>query len=91
MEAFIALVMTGIALEALIQLLKNVWDADELATWNYTKFSVYLIPVVVAIIVKPDVSFAGLDFDIDLLRYLISGLIVARIAQWVHAIYKKTT
>ena len=91
MEAFIALVMTGIALEALIQLLKNVWDADERATWNYTKFAVYLIPVVVAIIVKPEVSFAGLDFDIDLLRYLISGLVVARIAQWVHDIYKKTT
>lgn len=91
MEPFLALVMLAIALEAFVQLLKNFWDADERATWNYTKFAVYLIPVVVAIIVKPEVSFAGLDFDIDLLRYLISGLVVARIAQWVHDIYKKTT
>ena len=91
MEPFLALVMTGIALEALVQVIKNLWDADERANWNYTRFAVYLIPVVASFLVKPEIDLVGLDFGVDSVGYLISGLVVARIAQWVHDIYKKTT
>jgi hypothetical protein len=90
MEAFFARVMVGIALEALVQLLKNAWDADLRSSWSYTRIAVVVIPVIAAFMTKPDINYAGLAFDQPLLSYLISGLVVGRIAQWVHDIYKKT-
>ena len=91
MESFFALVMVGIALEALVQLLKNAWDADVRGSWTYTRITVVAIPVVAAFMTKPEINYRGLAFDQPLLSYLISGLVVGRIAQWVHDIYKKTT
>ena len=92
MEPFLALVMLAIALEAFVQLLKNFWDVDARSGWNITAVVVVLIPVLAAFKTETNlVAESGFDFDQPFLGYLISGLVVARIAQWVHAIYKKTT
>lgn len=90
MEPLIALIVIGIALEALVQLLKNAWDAEVRSSWTYTRAAAVVIPVVAAFMAKPDLHYAGLTFDQPSLGYLISGLVVGRVAQWVHDIYKKT-
>ena len=91
MEPFVALVLLGIALEAFVQLLKNAWDAEARSSWTVTRFVVVALPVIAALIAKPDFGFAGLDFGQDFIGYIISGLVIGRIAQWVHDIYKKTS
>ena len=90
MEPLVDLIIIGIALEAFIQFAKNLWDSDERGKWTYTRFAVVIIPVVAAFNIGANNIPAGLDFGQPFLSQLISGLIVARIAQWVHDIYKKT-
>lgn len=90
MDLFFDLIMIGIALEALVQLIKNAWDADVRSNWTYTRIAVVVIPIAAAFIAEPEINYAGLDFDKPWVGYLISGLVVGRVAQWVHDIYKKT-
>lgn len=90
MDPFFALIVIGIALEALVQLLKNAWDADVRSSWTYTRAAVVIIPVAAAWIAETNIVPASLAFDIDEVGYIISGLVVGRVAQWVHDLYKKT-
>ncbi len=92
MEHFFGLIVVGIALEAFVQLLRSAWDADVRGRWNITTAAVVLIPVVAAFMTETNmIADSGLDFGQPFLGYLISGLVVGRVAQWVHDIYNKTT
>ena len=90
MDNLFGLIVTGIALEAFVQILKNVWDAEERSAWTYTRFAVVIIPVLAAFQTETNIVPAGLDLGVPVLGYFLSGLIVGRLAQFVHNIYKKT-
>lgn len=91
------LVIAAIALEAVVQLLRNIWDSDYrsrmLDNMSLTGLAVVVIPLVTLFAVADEVNIAdglGLDLDTAWLGTIITALAAARVANWVHDLYNKT-
>ena len=93
MDTLGALIIAGVALEATVQILRNIWDADIRSSWNVTRGLVVIVALV-AVIVFSDppwnlVAGTGLDFGIEVVGTVMSGLALARVAAWLHDLYAR--
>ena len=98
MDTLATLVIGAIALEAVVQLLRNVWDSEYRSNMmdkmSLTGVVVIVIPLVTLLTVADDVNIAdglGLDLDQAWLGSVVTALAAARVANWVHDFYKKST
>jgi hypothetical protein len=92
MENIAQLILAGIALEAFMQILRNIWEAPIRQTWNFTRLALTLLALTTSIFFS-DWNLAqvsGLDFGNLIVGKIITGLMVARVTMWVHTLYTKT-
>jgi hypothetical protein len=92
MDSLAALLLAAIALEATVEILRNIWDADVRARWNISRLVVVVIAVVMNVVSWQwnMVENIGLDLGVDILGQVITGLALARVVYWIHDFYKKT-
>lgn len=92
MDVF-GLLVFAVALEAVVEILKNAWDEDTRKGWTITSGIVLLIPVVAILVWSDDLNLlsgTGLDLDNDVVGGIVTALAVGRLAQWVHTFYART-
>lgn len=85
MEDLGAIIVAALGLEALVQLLKNIWKEKTRNKWSITRAVVVLLAIAASIV--GDINFmadSGLDFGVNLLGQVLSGLALGRAANWVH-------
>jgi hypothetical protein len=93
MDSLVALILAAVALEATVEILRNIWDADVRARWNISRLVVVAIAVVAVVVFSNEwtiVAGTGLDIDNIVIGQIITGLALARVVYWVHDFYKKT-
>lgn len=92
MDSLGAFVLGAIALEAVVHILGNIWDEEARADWSINALAYYVIPIVALFVADGDsiTSGLGLDFDVDALGTVITGLAAGRVAMWVGSFYTKT-
>ena len=87
------LLVFAVALEAVVEILRNAWDEDTRKRWTIASGIVFVIPVVAILVWSDDlnlVSDTGLDLDNDVVGGIITALAAGRLAQWVHTFYART-
>lgn len=92
MDGLGGFVLAAIALEAVVHIVRNVWDEGARSDWGTTTLAYYVIALA-ALFVANDASNSiadVFDFDQDWLGTIITGLAAGRVAMWVNALYKKT-
>ena len=88
MDTLAGLLITGATLEAVVQLLRAIWDAGQ-RNFNTTMIAVLVLSLVFAILGEQDVVSHLWDGLPDIVNQIITGLLFARAAQFVHDVYKK--
>lgn len=91
MEALGTLITAAFALEAVMEILRNLWDASVRAVWNLTRAAVLAVALL-AVVVFSDWNFVagtGLDLGNELVGRVITGIALARGVYWVHEAYKR--
>ena len=93
MNDLVTLLLSGIALEAAFQILRPIWEPEVRKEWNFTRL-LMLIVALGLVIGFSDwnlVAGSGLDFGNQWFGRALSALVLVRVTQWVHEVYKKTS
>jgi len=93
MNDLVRLLIAGIAIEALFQILRMIWEPAVRKQWNFTRL-LMLAMVFVMVVGYSDwnaVAGTGLDFGNALFGRSLTALAVVRTTHWVHEFYKKTS
>ena len=86
------LIIAGIGLEAVVWLLRNLWDEEAREGWDITQGLTLIIAIVVALVFSDWnlMETSGLDIDVDIIGRIMTGLAIARVAMWVRGFYQMT-
>ena len=93
MVDFTQILIAGIAIEALFQILRMIWEPAVRKEWNFTRL-VMLALVLVMVVGYSDwnaLAGTGLDFGNAIFGQIMTALAVVRVTHWVHEFYKKTS
>lgn len=91
MDNLASLLIAGIAIEALFQILRMIWEPPVRKEWNFTRL-VMLALVLVLVVGFSDwnlLAGTGLDLNVPILGRVLTALSVVRVTHWVHEVYKK--
>lgn len=93
MNGLAQLLIAGVAIEALFQILRMIWEPAVRKEWNFTRLLMLALLVVMVVGYSDWNALAGtgLDFGNALFGRTLMALAVVRITQWVHELYKKTS
>ena len=91
MEALGGFILAAFALEAAMEILRNLWDASVRAVWNFTRLSLFAVALVTVVFFSDwnIVRGTGIDLNIEVLGRVITALALARGVYWVHEGYKR--
>ena len=87
-HTLLGLLVIGAVIEAVVQLLKLIWDADT-RTFSITWIVLVVLTILLAILGEHDWFSMLWDGLPDIVNQIITGLLFARAAQFVHDVYKK--
>ncbi len=89
MDILAGLLVAGAAIEAVVQLLRNIWDADQ-RNFNITMIVVLVLSLAVAFLGPVDLLKSWLNLG-SIVGQIVTALLLARAAMFVHDIYKKAS
>ena len=89
MDALAGIILAGVVIEAVVQLLKAIWDADA-RSFGVTMIVVLVLSLLIAILGEVDILSLWWDTGVPIVNQIITGLALARVAMWVHDLYKRT-
>ncbi|MDA1330532.1 MAG: hypothetical protein O3B43_05655 [Chloroflexi bacterium] len=94
MDNLATLLIAGIAIEALFQVLRPIWEPAVRQEWaNFTRL-LMLALVLILVVGYSDwnlLAGTGLDLGIPAFGRALTALAVVRITHWVHELYKRTS
>ena len=88
MDQLAGLLILGAVLEATVQILRLIWDAGT-RNFSITWIVVTVLGIVVALMGEHDIVTPVWDIGVDIVGQLLTGLVYARFAMFVHDVYKK--
>ncbi|MGH2583237.1 MAG: hypothetical protein ACRDFQ_10140 [Anaerolineales bacterium] len=91
MEALGTFILAAFALEAAMEILRNIWDASVRSVWNFTRLSLFAVALVTVVVFSDwnIVRGTGIDLNIEMLGRVITALALAHGVYWVHEGYKR--
>ena len=91
MEALASFILAAFALEAVMEILRNIWDPSVRAVWNFTRLSVVILAVSLVVFFSDwnIVRGTGIDLNNEPLGRVITALALARGVYWMHEGYKR--
>ena len=87
-NALASLLLVGATIEAVVQLLRAIWDSDQ-RSFSITMIVVLVVSLAITVLGPVDWFKQWWDLGSDLLGQIITGLLFARAAMFVHDVYKK--
>ena len=93
MNDLVRLLIAGMAIEALFQILRMIWEPAVRKEWNATRLIMLALVLVMVVGYSNWNALAdtGLDFGNAFFGRVLTALAVLRTTHWVHEFYKKTS
>lgn len=91
METLGSFILAAFALEAAMEILRIIWDANVRSVWNFTRLSLFAVALVAVVFFSNwnIVRGTGIDLNNEVLGRVITALALARGVYWVHEGYKR--